>query len=89
MNESILTSIKKLLGITEEYTHFDADLIIHINTVFMTLHQMGVGPTEGFKITDQSDVGVYSSVFFLLKYPSIFSFLNPPLVHVNTSPFQE
>lgn len=56
MNESILTSIKKLLGITEEYTHFDADLIIHINTVFMTLHQMGVGPTEGFKITDKSDV---------------------------------
>lgn len=56
MNESILTSIKKLLGITEEYTHFDADLIIHINTVFMTLHQMGVGPTEGFKITDESDV---------------------------------
>lgn len=56
MNESILTSIKKLLGITEEYTHFDTDLIIHINTVFMTLHQMGVGPTEGFKITDESDV---------------------------------
>lgn len=56
MNESILTSIKKLLGITEEYTHFDADIIIHINTVFMTLHQMGVGPEEGYRITDESDV---------------------------------
>ena len=56
MNESILTSIKKLLGITEEYTHFDTDLIIHINSVFMTLHQLGVGPEEGYRITDESDV---------------------------------
>ena len=35
--ESILTSIKKMLGITEEYEHFDSDLIIHINSVFMIL----------------------------------------------------
>ena len=52
MNESILTSIKKMLGITEEYTHFDQDIIIHINTVLMLLHQLGVGPEEGFSITD-------------------------------------
>jgi hypothetical protein len=52
--ESILTSIKKLLGITEEYTHFDADLIMHINSVFMTLTQLGVGPSEGFYIEDES-----------------------------------
>ena len=52
MNESILTSIKKMLGITEEYTHFDQDIIIHINTVLMILHQLGVGPEEGFAITD-------------------------------------
>lgn len=52
MNESILTSIKKMLGITEEYTHFDQDIIIHINTVLMILHQLGVGPKEGFAITD-------------------------------------
>lgn len=52
MNESILTSIKKMLGITEEYTHFDQDIIIHINTVLMILHQLGVGPEEGFSITD-------------------------------------
>lgn len=48
--ESILTSTKKLLGIAEEYDHFDPDIIMHINSVFMTLNQMGVGPTEGFKI---------------------------------------
>ena len=40
--ESILTSIKKMLGITEEYEHFDSDLIIHINSVFMILTQLGV-----------------------------------------------
>ena len=52
MNDSILTSIKKMLGITEEYTHFDTDIIIHINTVFMALNQLGVGPSSGFKIED-------------------------------------
>lgn len=52
--ESILTSIKKLLGITAEYTHFDDDLIIHINSVFMILTQLGVGPSEGFVIEDDS-----------------------------------
>ena len=48
--ESILTSIKKMLGITEEYTHFDADIIMHINTVFADLHLLGVGPDECFSI---------------------------------------
>lgn len=48
--ESILTSTKKLLGITEEYTHFDTDLIMHINTVLMILTQLGVGPASGYAI---------------------------------------
>lgn len=51
--ESILTSIKKLLGIAEEYEHFDADLIMHINSVFSILTQLGVGPSEGFMISDK------------------------------------
>ena len=50
---SILTSIKKLLGITEEYEHFDQDIIIHINTALMILTQLGVGPSEGFFIKDK------------------------------------
>lgn len=53
--DSILTSIKKLLGITEEYEHFDMDLIIHINSVFMILKQLGVGPEEGFSITGKTE----------------------------------
>lgn len=52
--ESILTSIKKLLGIAEEYEHFDQDLIMHINSVFMILTQLGVGPSKGFMITDSA-----------------------------------
>lgn len=50
--ESILTSVKKLLGIDKDYTHFDNDLIMHINSVFMVLTQLGVGPSEGFAISD-------------------------------------
>ncbi len=50
--ESILTSIKKLLGITEEYTHFDSDIIMHINSVLAILTQLGVGSADGFTISD-------------------------------------
>lgn len=52
--ESILTSIKKLLGIAEEYEHFDPDIIMHINSVFMVLNQLGVGPEQPFVIEDET-----------------------------------
>lgn len=51
--ESILTSIKKLLGIEEDYEHFDADIIMHINSVINALTQMGIGSDEGFSIEDK------------------------------------
>ncbi len=54
--ESILVSIKKMLGITEEYEHFDADLIMHINSVLMILNQIGVGPSRGFSIKGEDEV---------------------------------
>lgn len=54
--ESILDSIKKLLGIGAEYTHFDMDIIIHVNSIFSILTQAGVGPAEGFSISDDSAV---------------------------------
>ena len=53
--DSILTSIKKLLGIDKAYNHFDNDIIIHINSVFLDLAQIGVGPEEGFSIEDDLD----------------------------------
>ena len=52
--DSILNSIKKLLGITEEYTHFDQDIIMHINSVFMILNQIGIGPDKCFTINDKT-----------------------------------
>ena len=53
MNESILTSIKKLLGIPEEYEAYDPDIIIHINTFLTRLYQVGVG-VPNFFIVDKS-----------------------------------
>lgn len=84
--DSILTSIKKLLGIPEEYEHFDLDIIVHINSVFMILTQIGVGPKNGFSITDESekwddflpDEQMIQSVktYMLLKVKLMF---DPPL----------
>lgn len=53
--DSILTSVKKKLGIQEDYEHFDDDIIMDINTVFMTLNQLGVGPEEPFRIENKMD----------------------------------
>lgn len=53
--ESILTSVKDQLGIEETYTHFDKDLIIHINSVLMVLNQLGVGPEIPYTIRDAND----------------------------------
>ena len=50
--DSILISIKKLLGIEENYTHFDTDIIMHINSVLSILTQLGVGPSKGYSIKD-------------------------------------
>ena len=56
METSILTSIKKLLGVAEDYTEFDEDIMTHINSVFLNLTQLGVGPEEGFMIRDDTAV---------------------------------
>lgn len=56
--DSILTSVKKMLGIDERYNHFDQDIIMHINSVFMDLAQLGVGPSDGFMIEDDGPTWV-------------------------------
>ena len=53
-NESILSSMKKLLGIVPEYEAFDDQILLYINTAFSVLHQLGVGPEEGFEIADKN-----------------------------------
>lgn len=52
--DSILDSTKKILGLDPEYDVFDVDIISHINSAFFTLNQLGVGPAEGFMITDNT-----------------------------------
>ena len=54
-SNSILNTIKKALGIAEDYTEFDLDIIMHINSVFLTLNQLGVGPASGFRIENEKD----------------------------------
>ena len=53
--ESILISVKKVLGgISEEDESFDVDIIMHINSAFAILNQLGVGPEEGYTISDST-----------------------------------
>lgn len=52
MTDSILGTIKKMLGLDTDYNAFDTDIIVHINSVFMVLNQLGVGPTKPFVIAD-------------------------------------
>ena len=54
-DNSILSSIKSSLGIDKDDTSFDTDIIMHINSVFSILTQLGVGPSEGFAIVDKDD----------------------------------
>lgn len=68
--DSILNSIKQLLGVSEEYHQFDANIIMQINSVFLTLNQLGVGSDEVFEIQDEyarwrdftDDIGIVNSV---------------------------
>lgn len=53
--ESILGSVKKMLGIPSEYKNFDLDIVMHINSVLFILCQLGVGPESGYVISDDSD----------------------------------
>lgn len=54
MEDSILDSVKKVLGIDASYSAFDEDVLMHINSAFATLNQLGLGPDAGFEITDST-----------------------------------
>lgn len=51
MNEKVLDTVRKMIGFDKSYTHFDLDLLININSFFSILHDLGVGPDEGFLVT--------------------------------------
>lgn len=85
MEDSILKTVKQILGIPEDETGFDFDLLIHINSAFATLHQLGVGPETVFEVEDDTSVWAdfldgrteFNSVktYVYLKVKSIF---DPP-----------
>lgn len=56
MNESILDTIKIMLGLEKDYNSFDTEIIAYINSAFFALSQLGVGPEEGFSITGPDEV---------------------------------
>lgn len=69
---SILTSVKKLLGINADDSAFDSDVIIHINSALANLTQMGVGPEEGFSISDSES----KWTDFVGNNPTLIGWLN-------------
>lgn len=86
MLTSILTTVKKLIGPEETDENFDVDIIIHINSAFRTLLDLGVGPPTGFSIQDKTktwgdylgtDVSLFEDVktYIYLKVRLVF---DPP-----------
>lgn len=85
MEESILNSTKKILGLDADYTPFDLDVITHINAAFSILNQLGVGPEEGFYISDEGamwdDFDVPNNQLHLVKtyvYLKVRMLFDPP-----------
>lgn len=76
MDDSILTSIKKLLGIDEECDDFDTDIITHINSMFLILYQIGVSSKKGFFISDKYTAWKdYISIDDATKYQAIKTYI--------------
>lgn len=55
LTDSILNLTKKNLGLSKDYDAFDSDIIVHINSVFNKLHQLGVGPLDGYAIESDQE----------------------------------
>jgi len=71
MESSILTSTKKILGVSPDYTAFDLDILTHINAAFAVVNQLGIGPDGSFTIEDDSadweDIGLPADQTNLLR----------------------
>jgi hypothetical protein len=85
MENSILTSTKKILGLDENYTAFDPDIIMHINSAFSTLNQLGIGPVNGLFITDKTkkweDLGIPENQLAMVRtliYLKVRMIFDPP-----------
>lgn len=99
LKDSILLSVRKMIGPSEDYDYFDKDLIIHINSVFNILQQMGLGSESGFAIADEKETwtdfknisGVADNILEMVKsymYLKVRVQFDPPTGAVLTA-FQE
>lgn len=95
MRPSILTTTKNILGIVENYTVFDLQVLTHINSSFSVLEQLGVGPIGGFFIEDAEaawdDLGLPSNQLNLVKtyvYLSVRLLFDPPSTSFHLSAAQ-
>lgn len=73
MPKSILTTVKKLTGAGETYDAFDVDIIVAINSVFLTLNQLGVGPDTPFRITGDGEN--WEDFIDLERFPAIEDYM--------------
>lgn len=74
--ESILKSIRQMIGPDSGYDVFDTDLITHINSAFMVLAQAGVGPMVPFRITGEDETwGLFTDYIPYLEAVKSFIFL--------------
>lgn len=87
LEEKILSSIKKLLGLSDGVTVFDTDIVIHINTVFANLAQMGVGPQDaegkniGFRIsTGEETWGDFTANDILIENVKTYVYIKVKMV---------
>lgn len=85
MDNSILDNTKKILNLSSDYTPFDQDIVTHINAAFSVLNQLGLGPLDGFMITDNiatwDDFQVATNQLNLVKtyiYLKVRMYFDPP-----------
>lgn len=96
MEDSILNSVKKVCGLDASYTPFDDDILMNINGAFSTLQQLGIGPVDGFEISDAvptwsdyvQDDPRYNTIknYVCLKTRIVF---DPPTTSFHLSAMQE
>lgn len=81
MTDSILDNVKKTLGLDPSYTIFDVDVMLHINSVLSTLTQLGIGPTLGFMIEDNTATwGTFIGTDLRLNSVKSYVYLNVRLL---------
>ena len=96
MTDSILSTTKKALGIDADYTVFDPDILMHINSVFATLCQIGIGPVNGFAAADAtatwaSFLGTATNLGFVKSYMylKVRLLFDPPVTSFAIASFEK